>query len=84
MRRRWTVYVNANALRAIYGIGRGVVATITDTIDGLSLNPIPDNAIAIHGLQNTYELKAVGYIISYQLNGESQTIRVLSVDAMID
>jgi mRNA-degrading endonuclease RelE of RelBE toxin-antitoxin system len=84
MRNRWTVRINANALRSIYRIGRGVVAKLTETIDGLELDPIPAEATLLQGHDNTYELKVIGYVISYELMSASQTIRVLSVDLAAD
>lgn len=84
MRSRWTVRINAHALRSIYRIGRGVVAKLTETIDGLELDPVPAGATPLHGRENTYELKVVGYVISYELLSTSQTIRILSVDTTAD
>ena len=75
---RRTIHIHPDALREIYLIPRGAAAELTKVLRALEANPTPDNATPAPGRPGRYELRALGYVIVYEV-GETR-VNILMVD----
>ena len=79
MLRHWSIRVDARAVQALYALPRGTAGEVTDAIDQLLDNPIPNHVEPVEEIQHVYRLTNGDYLVEYEVIEEQRTIKILNV-----
>jgi mRNA-degrading endonuclease RelE of RelBE toxin-antitoxin system len=79
MASRWTIRVDVRAVRDLYTLPRGIAGDVTDAIDGLPDNPIPEEAEPVESLDDVYRLIVGPNVVEYQVVADEQVIKILNI-----
>lgn len=79
MVRQWSIRVDARAVRALYALPRGIAGEVTDAIDQLLKDPIPDHVEPVEEIRNVYRLTIGGHLVEYEVIEEQRAIKILNV-----
>ncbi len=76
----WTIRIHRLALGALYRIGRGDAAVVTEAIKRLATNPRPIDSQEIPDRPNIYRIEAAGHAIIYEMIAIERVIYILWIE----
>lgn len=78
---QWNLRYAPAATAGIRKIPRGPAAIVTESIRTLQRTPLPYVARPVPtGREDTYELLAEGYVVTYELVEQERLVRILAIE----